>query len=89
MSAENLRTGIEGLILIVIAYMTYQSQRSDKQMDKRDEFLAKIANMIWGDGGEKKGLHTRVEVLENNFDRCGTCNGEHTVQRSGQDRRKG
>ncbi len=83
MSSENFRTLIEGLILVVIAYVSYQSQRNNSQMDKRDQFLEKMANMIWGDGGEKKGLATRIEVLENNFDRCPSCSGDHHHARSG------
>lgn len=82
MSTETFRTFLDCAVIVLVAYVGYQATRRDKQADARDQFIERIAKMIWGDGENNKGLGTRVSVLENNFDRCDTCNGEHPHKRS-------
>lgn len=82
-SLESFRTWLDVAVVILVAYVGYQATKRDKREEKKDEFIEKIATIIWGDGKEAKGMNVRVEVLENNFSRCSACNGEHSHHRVG------
>lgn len=64
---------ISAVSAVAMISLGYSIRQKDKNDDKRDALLEKIATIVFGDESGKGGLTTRVTVMENNIDRCEGC----------------